>query len=98
MTTQHVSELLDSSSVMESKPCESSFDCDNEASYMVWCDHHVRGCNYTGYRCDIHFNLLYQETVRLMDRIDSGWLSLCDKCGSVLEAGDVSDHLRWVRL
>lgn len=84
--------------VSEAKACESGVGCQFEASYMVWCDHHKKGCDYTGYRCDIHFNLLYQETVRQMKAIDQGWLSLCDRCGKVVISGQVSDHLRWVRL
>lgn len=85
--------------VREAKPCESSKQCDFEATYMVWCDHHKKGCDYTGYRCDIHFNLLHQETVRQMRAVDTGWLSLCASCGKVIPPGrPISEYLRWVRL
>lgn len=83
---------------LDSKPCESSFKCDREAAYMVWCDHHVKGCDYTGFRCEVHFNLLFQETLRQIKSIKDGWLSICASCDTVVEAGIVADHLRWIRL
>lgn len=82
----------------EAKPCETTKGCDFEATYMVWCDHHQQGCDYTGYRCDIHLNLLVQETMRQIKAIEQGWLSLCDTCGAVVESGVLPDHLRWARL
>lgn len=77
--------------------CERDL-CDREATCLVWCDHHRKGCDYTGFRCDVHFNLLYLDTVRQMDAISKGWLSLCKKCGGIIPLGVLSDHLRWARL
>lgn len=87
-----------SSEVIESHACETSFPCDLQATVMVWCDHHIKGCDYTGFRCDVHFNLLYQETLRQIDSIRQGWLSICANCALVMEDGPISDHLRWIRL
>lgn len=97
LTESEIDPLLASGASQENK-CESGRGCDFPATYMVWCDHHAKGCDYTGFRCDIHFNLLHQETVRQIKSIEQGWLSLCDRCGKVINAGQVSDHLRWVRL
>lgn len=97
MSIQFKGYELSLNDVIEAKPCESG-DCDRQAAVMVWCDHHVKGCDYTGFRCEIHFNLLLLDTVRQMKSIADDWLSLCASCGQVVEAGILSDHLRWARL
>ena len=78
--------------------CETTSQCDSPATFMVWCDHHVLGCNYTGYRCDIHRNLLELETRREVDRINMGQKSECFHCGIRIKGGSLSDHFRYLRL
>ena len=81
------------------KPCETSLtECPNRATCAVWCDHHVQGCDYTGFRCDVHLNLLRLEVQRNVDAIHAGRECLCARCGERVAGTDISDHLRWVRL
>lgn len=65
---------------------------------MVWCDHHIQGCNYTGFRCDVHRNLLVQEVQREISMIRRGWILVCDGCDQEYGGLNVSDHVRWIRL
>lgn len=98
MAIDSLAESVLAEQLSEENMCEWRNGCQWPATYMVWCDHHRKGCDYTGYRCDLHFNMLYRETLRMMQSIKSQWLSLCRTCGLMVEAGEVSDHLRWVRL
>lgn len=99
MTVTDVSsDELCGTDVLEAKPCESDMGCSDQATVMVWCDHHRRGCDYTGFRCDKHFQMLYAEAVSQMEKMQDSWLSLCATCFGVVEVGVLSDHLRWVRL
>lgn len=82
----------------EAQCCETTTGCDVAATALVWCDHHQLGCDYTGFRCDVHLNLLHLETVREVESIRRNGLTLCDRCGARIEAGVVSDHFRWMRL
>lgn len=89
------------SSVSEelAKPCESKFArCDYPATFMVWCDHHIQGCDYWGYRCDVHRNLLELESRRQVDAIRSGLRCVCAKCNEVVVGEKLSDHFRWIRI
>lgn len=78
--------------------CETTDQCDAPATFMVWCDHHVLGCDYTGYRCDIHRNLLELETRREVDRINRGQKYECFNCNTPIKGGALSDHFRYLRL
>jgi len=82
-----------------SKPCESSYiKCENPATFMIWCDHHIQGCDYSGYRCNIHRNLLELESRRQIDAIRSGIKCVCAKCDEVVVGDHLSDHFRWIPL
>lgn len=82
-----------------SKPCESRWaKCDHPATYMVWCDHHIQGCDYTGYRCDVHRNLLELESRRQIDAIRAGLNCVCAMCNAVVLGTNLSDHFRWMKL
>lgn len=81
------------------KPCESRWTkCDYPATYMVWCDHHIQGCDYTGYRCDVHRNLLELESRRQLDAIRAGIHCVCFVCDAVVVGTNLSDHFRWMKL
>ena len=80
-------------------PCESRWsDCNLPATYMVWCDHHIQGCDYTGFRCDIHRNLLELESRRQVDAIRAGIHCVCAVCAAVVDGTELSDHFRWIKL
>lgn len=93
----YLDQLADSDVLLE-RQCETTTGCNNEATAMVWCDHHAQGCDYTGFRCDVHLNLLHLETVRESEAIRRNGLMFCDRCGAALDSWRVSDHFRWVRL
>lgn len=81
------------------KPCETRFgSCDEPATHMVWCDHHISGCDYWGYRCDVHRNLLELETRRQVDAIRAGIRCFCVRCGDKVSGSNISDHFRCIRL
>lgn len=88
--------------VAENVVCEAPQECSEPAAAMVWVSHHIRGCNYTGYRCAIHLNLLTREVLTEMQRLERS-LSLghgvvCLWCGDFVESSSREDHLRWFRL
>lgn len=93
----HLIAQLDSG---DPKPCESIYGCDFEATTMMWCDHTRLGCDYTGYRCDIHRNLMILETVRCIDLMKRNpeKVFICVECRQRITAGSLTDHLRWVRI
>ena len=81
------------------KPCESTYgECEHPATFLIWCDHHVQGCDYSGYRCDVHRNLLELESRRQVNAIKSGIRCVCAKCNSTVTGDSLSDHFRWIRL
>ena len=81
------------------KPCESTFrKCEYPATFMVWCDHHIQGCDYSGYRCHLHRNLLELESRRQVDAIKAGIKCVCAKCHSQVLGENLSDHFRWIKL
>ena len=80
------------------KPCETPSGCDATATFMVWCDHHVLGCDYTGLRCEKHLTLLITETIRQVQEMHEAWLNFCARCCEPVEPGCVEDHLRWAKL
>lgn len=86
----------------ENLVCETPSGCDKPATSMVWVSHHSIGCGYTGYRCDIHLNLLYREvvveTTRLSRAIEEGRRVMCMWCQEIVEDTACEDHLRWFRL
>lgn len=83
----------------EAKPCETPIEpCDQPASVMVWSDHHVLGCPYTGYRCDMHFMLMLAQTRSGVAAMNSGVRMECSRCHARVTGGDISDHLRWIKL
>lgn len=82
-----------------SKRCETTVvDCPNEAAWAVWCDHHAQGCDYSGFRCDLHFNVLMLETHRLVERLRRDWDTFCANCGAVMSNPSVEAHTRGIRL
>lgn len=89
---------FDVEDLLEPRPCETTFGCDETATVMIWASHHVQGCEYTGFRCDVHFNLLHLETMRLSRSVASGALNFCARCGVRITSPLIADHLRWVRL
>lgn len=78
--------------------CNTPRGCDNPADVMVWCDHHFCGCDYTGYRCRIHLNILVLETKRQLDAMRKAWLNYCARCKDIVQPGELEDHLRWIPL
>lgn len=86
----------------EAKPCENPDGCDSQATVMIWCDHHFEGCDYTGFRCQIHLNLLVAETIRQLKWAErkerAGNRVICGKCKQTVRIGILSEHLRWVTL
>ncbi len=80
------------------EPCGSTFPCDNPATCAVWVDHHKQGCDYNGYRCDVHRNLLELETRREVDAIKAGKKVRCAQCFEPVTGTNISDHFRWIRL
>jgi hypothetical protein len=65
---------------------------------VVWCDHHKQGCDYSGYRCDVHRNLLALETRRLVEHLGRGGSAMCGRCGEDITGTEMGDHLRWIPL
>lgn len=83
----------------EAKRCETlSEECDREATWMIWVDHHKQGCGVTAYRCDIHWNLLHLELRRLLGLITRGFWVTCAECGLLLTSLEPSDYVRGIRL
>lgn len=81
------------------KPCETILTkCDNPATCAVWCDHHGLSCDYSGFRCDIHRNLLQREIQRQVDAVNAGLKLRCMNCNENLTGGTVTEHFRWVRI
>lgn len=80
------------------EPCGSTFPCDNPATFAVWVDHHKQGCDYSGYRCDVHRNLLELETRREIEAIKAGQVVRCALCFIRVTGTNMSDHFRWIRL
>lgn len=94
----HIKNLLENLEDFEfDRLCESS-DCEFVADYLVWISHHRKGCNYTGYRCVIHRNLLILQTVRHCAPLRAGNTGYCGKCGAIVTDYRIEDHLRWVKL
>ena len=65
---------------------------------MVWCSHHMLGCDYSGYRCDIHKNMLASDWHRQLDAMRMGFILRCLSCKERLNGDELSDHFRWIPL
>lgn len=79
--------------------CESVHECYSPATSLVWVDHHRLGCDYTGYRCDIHLNLLMREAMVEMARVmRCGGVAFCVQCEKQKFVGALTDHVRSFRI
>jgi hypothetical protein len=65
---------------------------------MVWCSHHIQGCDYSGYRCDIHKNMLALDWHRQIEAIRMGLARFCVNCNENVVGDELSDHFRWIPL
>ena len=82
-----------------SQPCESTFDvCVEPATFMVWSSHHIQGCEYSGYRCDIHKNMLILDWQRKIDAMRRGIVLRCLNCCESVNGYELSDHFRCLPL
>lgn len=73
-------------------------DCGESASWAIWTRHNVQGCDYSGFRCAIHYNILVLETQRMIRRIEHGWVMRCVRCGDRQMSVKLTDYLRGIRL
>lgn len=90
---------LDSIELLEfERACETPDNCDSPATFLVWCDHHIQGCEYQGYRCEVHRNMLESETRKLIIALKSGQEYMCGTCEKKITGTNLSDHLKWIRL
>lgn len=81
------------------KPCETpDGDCTFPATCVVWCDHHSLGCDYSGFRCDIHRNMLLLETRRMVEHLRKGGEAMCGRCSEWIVGNNMEDHVRWMPL
>lgn len=91
-------EPLFAAAVDESRQCETPSGCDEPAVWVVWASHHTQGCDMTGLRCGIHFNLLALEANRLVGAVSAGEWVNCGACGELLSSRVLSDYVRGIRL
>lgn len=81
------------------KPCETTIrKCDLQATHAVWCDHHGQGCDYSGFRCDVHTQFLREEIQDQVDAANAGFYVQCLSCGARMGGGLLSEHFRCVKL
>lgn len=81
------------------KPCGvPGEDCENVATFAIWCDHHTLGCDYSGFRCEIHRNMLTLAIRRMVDYLARGGSAICGRCGEVIVGNRIEDHYRWIPL
>lgn len=78
--------------------CESIFPCAREAQYVIWLDHHVVSCEYTGFRCELCLRLILEQTQNACQAIESGERLRCARCKEFFKSPVVSDHLRWSKI
>lgn len=82
-----------------SKPCGTTVTkCEITATYAIWVDHHRIACDYSGFRCEMHRNLLEREIKWQVDAVNSGMKLSCGNCQKQMVGGTVSEHFRWVKL
>ena len=82
----------------ESRRCETPSGCNERAVWVVWSSHHMQGCEMTGLRCGVHFNLLALEARRLVSAVSGGSWVNCGACGELLSSRVLSDYVRGIRL
>lgn len=82
--------------------CEYFDGCGESATHMIWVAHHALGCDATGFRCQIHLNLLKMEMAKIVQWIkfneSRDRLVACAVCRHYLDSGELSDYLRWAAL